>query len=291
MFWSEGFETGALGWTSGQIAQQNDWQRGAPTGKSGTSQGVAWTDPSTAAVGSGCIGNDLGIGNYNGSYQPNVHNHLRSPIIDCSGRTGVRIRFRRWLTVEEGIYDQATLLCNGQVVWQNPQSGHLIDTAWQTVEYLVPWADNNPSVQFEWRLESDAGLNLGGWAIDEVQVGETVPVTADAELRVTPEQVVQGTLMNLQVTTPSNSRPYLLFIGDSIGPTLATGYPIIFVGGNYSVLGGTTDATGNSSFQFSAPNVPSTIGQLYYSQVFTVDAAFTQWVTSNRGINLVTQTP
>ena len=290
-FYAEDFESGASGWTHAQVATQDDWQLGAPTGKSGSSFGVSWTDPSSAAGGSNCYGNDLGIGNYNGQYQPNVYNYLRSPPIDCTGRTGVRLRFKRWLTVEEGIYDQATLLVNGQIVWQNQANGHTIDTSWQQMDYAIPMADNNPNVQIEWRLETDAGLNLGGWAIDDVELGETVVPTVDAELRFTPEQVVQLGQMNVQVTTPGNSRPYLLIIGDAIGPTYVPGFPIVYVGGNYAVAGGTTDGSGNSFYSFAAPSVPSAIGVRYYSQVFTVDAAFTAFVTSNRSINLITQTP
>ena len=290
-FFQEGFEGTAPGWVSAQIATQNDWQIGVPQGKSGTSSGVAWTDPGAAAAGTRAYGNDLGIGNFNGAYQPNVHNYLRSPVINCTGKTGVRIRFSRWLTVEEGIFDEAGLYCNGQLVWQNQQNGNHIDTSWQSVEYSVPWADNNPSVQFEWRLVTDGGLNLGGWAIDEVEVGETIAVTSDAELRFTPEQVVQGNTMTLQVDTPSNSRPYLLLVGDSAGPTVVSGFPTIFVGGNYAVIGGQTNAAGTDIWSFAAPSVPSAIGLRYYSQVFTVDATFSNFVVSNRSTNLITQTP
>ncbi|MFK7740258.1 MAG: hypothetical protein AB8H80_08035 [Planctomycetota bacterium] len=290
-FYTEGFEGSAPGWTNGLVQTQNDWQQGAPAGDGGQSQGVAWADPSQAAVGNSCIGNDLGIGNFNGRYQSNVNNWLRSPVLDCTGRSGVRIRFRRWLTVEEAIYDQASLFCNGQLVWQNPQNGNLVDTSWQTVEYLVPWADNNPSVQFEWRLQSDAGLNLGGWTIDQVEVGETQAVMTDAELRFTPEQVVQGAPMQVEVTTPGNSRPYIIAVGDALGPTLVPGFPIIFAGGNLTLIGSATDASGVEVWNFNAPNIPSAVGVRFYSQVLTVDAAGTQFVTSNRSVNLITQTP
>lgn len=290
-FWQDGFETGAPGWVSAQVATQNDWQIGAPTGKFGTSQGVNWTDPSAAANGSNCYGNDLGIGNFNGSYQANVNNYLRSPVIDCTGRSGVKIRFQRWLTVEEGIYDQASLFCNGLLVWENPLNGQFLDTSWQSVEYLVPWADNNASVQFEWRLVSDGGLQLGGWAIDDVEVGETIITPDDAELRFTPEQVVQGGMMTAQIDTPSSARPYLFVVGDAIGPTIVPGFPTFFVGGNWIVLGGATNASGSDTWSFPAPSVPSAVGVRLFSQVMTLDPTFTAFVVSNRAVNLITQTP
>ncbi|MFK7742935.1 MAG: hypothetical protein AB8H80_21665 [Planctomycetota bacterium] len=227
----------------------------------------------------------------NGRYQSNVNLWLRSPTIDCTGRTGVRLRFRRWLTVQDAASDQASIWVNGQQLWQNPVGQNQVDTSWQTVEYLVPWADNNPAVQVEWRLATTQGVNLGGWNIDDVELGETVVPQADAELRFLPEQVVQGDPMTLTVTTPGNSRPYVLVLGDSIGPIIVPGFPIILVGGNFAAVGGTTDASGNDSLTLTAPNVPGVMGALFYSQVLTVDAGFTQWVTSNRSLNWITPTP
>ena len=49
-------------------------------------------------------------------------------------------------------------------------------------------------------------------------------------------------------------------------------------------------ASGNASAIFAAPAVPSAVGALIYSQVLTVDATFTQFVTSNPYLNLITQT-
>ena len=77
-------------------------------------------------------GNDLGMSGWNGAYANNINNWLRSPIIDCSGQTGVHLSFQRWLTVEDGIYDQARIKVNGTQVWVNPGgTGDLIDTSWQ----------------------------------------------------------------------------------------------------------------------------------------------------------------
>jgi hypothetical protein len=294
-FWSDGFETGAPGWTSAQVLQQNDWQRGDPAGKSGTSSGVAWSDPQSAASGLNCYGNDIGntIGTqaWNGAYAANVENWLRSPVIDCSGRSNVRVRFKRWLSVESALYDQATLLVNGQVVWQNPSTGNLVDTSWQTVEYALPMADGNPSVQIEWRLRSDGGLQLGGWNIDDVEVGSRDIAPLDAELTWTPEQVVQGGSIFLRIETAAPALPYVLAIGDAPGPTVVPGFPVFQVGGSIVTFGGATDGTGQAWYLFPAPSVASAVGTLFYSQVLTVDAGVTQWVTSNPFVTFVTQTP
>jgi hypothetical protein len=288
-FYNEGFETGAPGWTSGAYSGTNDWQLGSPAGKSGTSSGVFWQDPSSAASGSNCYGNDLGNGNFNGRYPASVNTWLRSPVINCSGKTGVRVRFKRWLSVEQAQYDQAGLYMNGQLVWQNPTVGNIQDTAWQTVEYALPGADNNPSVQLEWRLTTDAGLHMGGWHIDDVEVGETVIVNVDAELTMTPDQVVQGNAVLVRVFTPGGSRPFLLGVGENAGPTIVPGIPTLQIGGNIDIVSGTTGPTGDFLFGFTAPPVPSSLGLLFHSQVLTLDATFTQFVVSNRFLTFITQ--
>lgn len=294
-FWSQNFDGAVTGWTSAQVATQNDWQVGDPAGKSGTSGGIAWADPQNAASAPNCYGNDLGntIGGtvWNGAYGINVENYLRSPVIDCTGRVGVKLRFKRWLTVEEGLFDQATILVNGVQVWQNPANGHTVDTSWQTVEYLLPMADNNPNVQLEWRLKSDGGVQLGGWNIDDVELRETVSVVVDAELRVLPEQAVQGAPLVVTINTPGNPRPWFLVYGDQPGPTALPGFPLLLVGGTVDFLFGVTDAGGVSTFGLNAPTVASAIGLQVYSQVLTTTPDYAAYTTSNQHLNLFTQTP
>ncbi len=228
---------------------------------------------------------------WNGRYQPNVYNYLRSPVINCSGKTGVAIRFKRWLTVEEAIYDRATLLVNGIQIWQNQLYGHHRDTSWQTVQYALPMADNNPAVQIEFRLQSDAGLHLGGWNIDDIELGEVAPLSFDATLEILPEQAVQNSSVNLTVTTPNTPRPFVLVVGDGAGPTVVSGLPPLLVGGTYIVLPGTTGPIGNLSLTFDVPSVATAVGATWYSQVVALDSTYTQLVTSNQFVNLFTMTP
>lgn len=154
------------GWTHVQIATQDDWQRGTPAGKSG--------DPSQAFSGSNVWGNDIGPDGFNGAYQSNVDNYLESPSIDCSNASGLQLRFARWLTVEDATYDQATVFVDGAQVWQNPVGGgsdHLVDTAWTIQTYDVSaLADGDPNVRIRFALESDGGLEFGGWNIDDVSL-------------------------------------------------------------------------------------------------------------------------
>jgi hypothetical protein len=173
---SDDFESaGDNGWTHASVGDtsnnQDEWQHGAPLGSSGTSFGVNWTDPSAAVSGTRCWGLDLGIGGSDGAYADNIHAYLRSPIINCTGATATRLRFKRWLTCEQGIYDQARVLVNNTQVWVNPANGNTVDTGWSQQEVdISALADNNPNVRIQFELKSDPGLHLGGWQLDDVTI-------------------------------------------------------------------------------------------------------------------------
>lgn len=167
--YATGFEEATdAGWTHGQIATQDDWQRGAPMGLSG--------DPGGAFAGTRAWGNDLGPSGWNGAYANNVHNWLRSPVIDCSGASSVSLSFRRWLTVESSQFDKARILVNGAQVWINPSTGDLLDGSWVPFELdISAFAAGNAAVQIEFRLQSDGGVAFGGWTIDDFSLVELGP--------------------------------------------------------------------------------------------------------------------
>jgi hypothetical protein len=160
-----GFEgTSDEGWTHAEVATQDDWQRGTP-------QGTSSHDPDGAAVGAKAWGNDLGYSGWNGDYKNNVENYLESPSIDCSGWTNVHLQFLRWLTVEKGQYDQATITVNGQQVWANRVDRDHVDTSWVPVNIdISAIADNNPDVRVRFNLITDGGVVFGGWNIDEFKL-------------------------------------------------------------------------------------------------------------------------
>ncbi|MFT7668369.1 MAG: hypothetical protein ACI8X5_001061 [Planctomycetota bacterium] len=163
----EDFEAGEGGWTHASFGTtpntQDDWQFGTPGGLAG--------DPGSAASGANCFGNDLSIGNFNGAYQDDIYSYLLSSPIDCTGIVGATLRYKRWLTVEEGIYDQARIRINGVEVWANALSGNLIDQSWVTHDIdISAVADGNPTVVIEFSLQSDAGLTFGGWTVDDIEI-------------------------------------------------------------------------------------------------------------------------
>lgn len=170
------FETDpeAEGWTHGLTSGDNDegaddWQWGAPAGTSTNG------DPPEAFSGSNAFGNDLGHGNFNGLYQPNKVNYARSPKVDVTGIGNVRLQYRRWLSVEDGHFDAATIYVNGEMAWSNHASAnendadiHHQDREWRFQDIdLSKYVDDDGSVQVEFEIASDQGLNMGGWTIDD----------------------------------------------------------------------------------------------------------------------------
>jgi cysteine-rich repeat protein len=157
----------AAGWTHGRVSGTDDWEWGVPDGD--PSNG----DPATAASGTHAIGNDLALGNRNGTYSASSSNWVMSPVIDVSHATGVRLQYERWLTVEDGFYDDAEVRADDVKVWSNFDTGDEdADTAhtdreWRfhDVDLAAQAADG--SVQIKFVLTSDEGLELGGWNVDD----------------------------------------------------------------------------------------------------------------------------
>jgi len=163
----DSFEIGDIGWTHASYLtssnHHDDWQLGTPMGKSG--------DPESAFSGEKCWGTDMGWEWYqndtwNGAYQRDVYNYLKSPVINCTGMTGVGLRYMRWLTIYSS--DVASIRVNDAVVWESSKRGQS-DKEW--VEHQIDIsdiADGNPKVSIVFELESNGTNNAGGWNIDDV---------------------------------------------------------------------------------------------------------------------------
>ena len=273
VIYANGFE-GATdeGWTHAQLATQDDWQRGTPNGSSG--------DAPSAYAGVRVWGNDLAPAGFNGAYQPNVHNYLRSPAINCSGKTGVHLRFQRWLTVEEGIYDQAKVEVNGVVVWQNPANGDLLDTAWVPMDLdISQWADNNPAVQITFRLQSDGGVQYGGWNLDEfeIYVLEPVPGGNDTIVLSGPTSVPAAASSSWSFTQAPAAAPWFLLGSKNSngvtyqGHSFDVGMPVLVLSN------GTVSGAGTGSATVFLPGALS--GQTVYLEVASKSGGL--WFDSN----------
>ena len=171
----EDFEDSDGGFTHELVAGQNeegadDWMWGTPIGLGG--------DPDFAFSGNKVWGNDLGGGQYNGEYQNQKHNRLNSVEIEVGDAEELVLQYRRWLNVEDGYYDQANILANGDEVWTNHSTveavgdEHHRDDQWML--HSVPiTADGSGVLTISWEVITDQGLTMGGWNIDDVCIYAT----------------------------------------------------------------------------------------------------------------------
>ncbi len=281
---ADDFEISDNGWTHGGTGQ-DDWMRDVPTGNGGY-------DPSYAWSGAKIWGNDLGPAGWNGNYQPNVNNWLESPDIDCSGETGVHLRYRRWLTVEKGQYDQAKILVDGNEVFANAYGTDHIDTSWVAHEIdISAYADNNPGMNLRYTLTTDGGLEMGGWNLDDLHVG--TPADGDMAALHHSEVYVQAAaggsiVFTLNGTPAQAGRDYILALSGS-GTTPGTYYGSVHIPLNpdsytnyglahlntpvFDDFAGTLDGSGDAQATFNVPVItnPALVGQ-------TLSFA---WVTNN----------
>jgi cysteine-rich repeat protein len=128
-------------------------------------------DPDAAFTGDAAFGTDGGA---QGSYRPNLSTTISTPVLAIPVFEYVRLQYRRWLTVEDGAYDTATIVANGTEIWRNAsaQNGSLdhVDREWRFHDIdLTPWIGDG-AVQLEWKLETDSSKELGGWTLDDVCV-------------------------------------------------------------------------------------------------------------------------
>jgi cysteine-rich repeat protein len=158
-----------------------EWQWGVPA------PGARGGDPTTAFSGTNVLGTDV---KGDGLYRSNVTVSTSTPLLDTTKYQRVRLQYWRWLTVEDGVYDQATITAHGTVIWRNAlsQTGTLdhVDREWRfhdiDITSYVDRYENN--VQVSWHLTSDFGKELGGWTLDDVCIVGQVKNAAcgDAEV-------------------------------------------------------------------------------------------------------------
>jgi len=182
-------------------AGANDWQWGTPNATPANGQGGTSVsgDPDGAYSGDNAWGNDLGNiveddegtpQYWNGVYQGDRHNRLNSPPLAVPEHLeGVFLRYARWLNVEDGFFDRARILADGDVVWSNysseQQEGgfHHEDRRWVQHSVDLRGAADDGEVVLSWEIETDQGLHLAGWNIDDVAL--YAPATPNNRLAIT----------------------------------------------------------------------------------------------------------
>ena len=152
------------GWTA-----QTAWAFGTPTGGAGDHGGP---DPTSGHTGSNVYGYNL-----TGSYTNNMttEKHLTSTAISCTGRTGVKLSFWRWLGVEQPSYDHAYVRVSNNgttftTIWQNTAT--VDDRGWVYQEFdISAQADNQPTVYLRWTMgTTDGAWTYCGWNIDDIRL-------------------------------------------------------------------------------------------------------------------------
>lgn len=185
--WTHGLAEGAAG------EGADDWGWGSSNAPRSSQ------DPTTAYSGDFLVGNDLGGDNRNGTYQSNVKNFLLSPTIEIGDYSDIRLQYRRWLNVEDGFFDQASIYSNGNKVWtnhntndENQSTTHHTDREWRFHDVSLIGTAVAGQVQIMYEIKSDQGLELGGWNIDDFCiVANQNSVCGDSQLY-GPEECDEG---------------------------------------------------------------------------------------------------
>ncbi len=174
--WCADFESGGDEWLHGASpANRDEWEVGAPMGLGG--------DPRTAHGGNNVLGVDLSL---DGVYRRSAMLWAESPEIDLQGNTGnIRVQYYRWLGVEDGFFDSATVYANGAKVWgafasaAEPESPtNHIDKEWRFHDIDVSSQVANGKLKLRFEIASDPGFNLAGWNIDDLCVVIAKPAPA-----------------------------------------------------------------------------------------------------------------
>ena len=188
---SDGFDGVNAGWTHG-LAQGggpvniDDWERGAPRDGRGSpflSIDANLVDAPAAFSPPNCWGNGLGLPPRNErGYSDRSSNFLLSPPIDCTGRRGIHLRLRRWLTAERS--DRAKIFVGDALVYESPSHRDILDTGWRAIDIdIARLADGRAGVRIRFELTTNASVTAGGWTIDDVVLISTgVPPVERPEL-------------------------------------------------------------------------------------------------------------
>jgi cathepsin B len=153
--------TGDNGWTHDASTGTDDWEHKSPSEE-------GRFDPITAYSGTKLWGNNLSL---KGIYKKDSSNYLLSPQINTTGYDKVFIRFQQFNSVEKSEYDHMRFEVNDAILWENPYDVDYIEDDWTEVLYdVTSLAQAIGSVQAKFTMESDAGLQYGGWNIDNFEV-------------------------------------------------------------------------------------------------------------------------
>ncbi len=153
----------AHGWTQATTGSPTIWEYGVPLGLAG--------DPMSGTQTTKVLGTVLAG---DGRYASITDTSVSTPPIEVTDHLGVRLQFERWLTVEDGMYDQASVEINGTPIWTNTATAEGFtahyDREWRFVDFdITSFAQQGP-MTITWRIRSDSSRSLGGWNLGSVKI-------------------------------------------------------------------------------------------------------------------------
>ncbi len=234
---------------------EGGWDFGVPSGAGG--------DPTGGFTGVNVYGYNLA-----GAYPNGLPaEHLTTLPFNCTGLSRVTLKFARWLGVEAGNYDNASIEAtrdgvNWMTVWRNDNTD-LQETAWSQQSYNIGTvADDQPFVQVRWTMgPTDGSTTFSGWNLDDIRVyaiGTPDPnqpplayAVATSTAKSTPTQVtLQGFDENLDpLLYTVLSLPEHGTLTDP-GAGIITVVPHTLVGGNVAQYSPAPAFAGSDSFTY-----------------------------------------
>ncbi|OAB63999.1 hypothetical protein AY599_16530 [Leptolyngbya valderiana BDU 20041] len=165
------FEADGGGWTASGI--NGDWERGSPTGVTGTSLGG-----SGGAEPTGGFSGDFVWGTVIGGLHGRGSDEQLSQNFDFSGLTDVSLSFQEWILTGSSAFDMASVLVNGDELYlSNGDSGE----AWREVVLDLSAYDGLSSVDITFNFTSTTVVERMGWYVDDVAI-TAIPAPASLAL-------------------------------------------------------------------------------------------------------------
>jgi hypothetical protein len=151
------------GWTTGvDEGTPSPFEWGIPT--------AGATDPHAAFSGFKIMAQRL-----DANYLPKQRAWIKTPPVDVGQYSDVRLQYRRWLAVEDSHFDTAMITANDKKAWVNftgdvgdNSAMHHVDKEWRFHDVPLSGYFTGHTVTAGWEIKSDAGLELGGWQLDDV---------------------------------------------------------------------------------------------------------------------------